>query len=152
MAKATATSRHPATPVKKTAKRQPASKSEAATRFTSVNNPGRGRPKGSKNKTTQLQILAAREAFAPMAKKALDIGAKHLNKCDLDGCQACQWWGKVAFDYHYGKPSQPIEFDSVALRTELQSIAVAANKPVEEIEREAEAAGLLIMSQHRKAG
>ncbi len=152
MAKATATSRQPATPVKKTAGGRSVSKAERATRFTSANNPGKGRPKGSKNKATQIQVQAAREAFEPMAMKALDIGQKHLNNCDLDGCGACQWWGHIAFQYHYGKPTQPIEIDAGALREELESIAVAAGKTVEQIEKEAEAAGLSILNKHRRTG
>ena len=103
-----------------------------------------GRPKGAKNKTTQLQILAARDAFAPMAKMALDKGNAHLEKCKLDGCGSCQWWGNIAFQYHYGKPMQPVEFDAVALRTELESIATAAGKSVEEITQEARAIGVRV--------
>lgn len=140
-----------------TAKRKPARarketvarRGDIATRFGSKNNPGTGRKKGSKNKQTTIQLQAAREAFAPMAKLALDKGHTHLLECELDGCQSCQWWGHVAFQYHYGKPTQPIEFDATALRTELEALAVAAGKTVDELEREAHDEGLLIMSRYR---
>ena len=111
----------------------------------------RGRPPGAKNKVTTEQRKAARELFTPLAEKALGKGKKHLNKCKLDGCLSCQFWAKISFDYAYGKPTQLIEFDPVALRTELESIAALAGKSVEEIEAEAAEAGVRVLSDYRGA-
>ena len=111
----------------------------------------RGRPPGAKNKVTSEQRQAARELFTPLAEKALDKGKKHLNKCKLDGCGSCQFWAKISIEYAYGKPSQPIEIDPVALRAELESIAALAGKSVEEIEAEAAEVGVRIMADYRRA-
>lgn len=109
----------------------------------------KGRPLGSKNKTTRIQLEAAKEAFAPMAKRALEIGAKHLEDCEINGCAACQWWAHEAFQYHYGKPIARIEVDQAALRTEMEAIAAATGKTVEEIEQEAHDAGIRIMARYQ---
>lgn len=111
-----------------------------------------GRPKGAKNKVTQLQLIAARDAFGPMAKLALTKGHEHLTKCKADICTVCVSWAKTAFEYVYGKPMQPIEFDIVKVRTELEELAVAAGKSVEQMEQEAQEQGLAVMSQYRRTG
>ena len=108
-----------------------------------------GRPKGALNKSTQASILAARESFAPLAKLGLAKGEAHLKGCKVDGCGSCQFWAQLSMTYVYGKPTQPIEFDSAAIREEIAALALASGKSVEEIEKDAEAAGLAIMSKHR---
>ena len=108
----------------------------------------RGRPPGAKNKVTTEQRKAARELFTPLAEKALSKGKKHLDNCKLDGCGSCQFWAKIAFDYAYGKPTQQLEFDPAALRTELESIAAAAGKSVGEIEQEAYEAGVRVLADY----
>ena len=110
-----------------------------------------GKKKGQKNKITVAQRETARQLFTPMAEKALKKGDVHLTKCTLDGCASCFQWAKVAFEYAYGKPTQPIEFDAAALRTELESIAAAAGKSVEEIAHEAREAGLRVMADYQGA-
>lgn len=111
-----------------------------------------GRRRGSKNKVTVAQRESARKLFTPMAEMALKKGNVHLAKCKLDGCVSCFQWAKISFDYAYGKPTQPIEFDAAALRTELESIAAAAGKSVEEIEGEAREAGLRVMADYQAVG
>ncbi len=110
-----------------------------------------GRKHGSKNKVTVAQRETARQLFTPLADKALKKGDAHLTKCKLDGCTVCFQWAKISFEYAYGKPTQPIEFDAAALRTELESIAAAANKSVEEIEQECRAAGIRVMGDYGQA-
>lgn len=148
----TAAAKKPAKARKEAAGKTQKQRGDIATRFGSRNNPSTGRKKGALNKTTQVQLQAARDAFAPMAKKALDKGNAHLEDCELDGCQACQFWGKLALEYHYGKPTQPIEIDAVALRTEMESIAATAGKSVEEIEKEAYDLGVRVMANYRGTG
>ncbi len=53
----------------------------------------KGRPKGARNKTTQLQLEAARDAFAPLAQLGLQKGLAHLTDCEVDGCGSCQHRG-----------------------------------------------------------
>ena len=107
-----------------------------------------GRPKGAKNKITREQLQAARQAFTPLANLALEKGHKHLKDCKLDGCVSCQFWAKISLEYVYGRPTQPIEIDPVALRTELEAIAAAAGKSVEEIEAEAHELGVRVMADY----
>ncbi len=147
-AKAKAKSESTATAVKQTVK----PRSNVSTRFTSKNNPGKGRPKGAKNKISSEQLQVARDAFTPMAKLGLEKGKTHLTKCKLEGCGACQFWAKLSFDYAYGKPTQPIEFNVAALNEELESIAAAAGKPVDEIKAEAREAGVRVMADYAVAG
>ena len=120
-----------------------------ASTYFKTGNPGKR--KGTKNKVTVAQRETARQMFTPMAKLGLKKGNAHLEKCKLDGCVSCQFWAKLSFEYAYGKPTQPIEFDAAALRTELESIAAAAGKSVEEIEHEAREAGLRVMSDYQGA-
>lgn len=87
-----------------------------------------------------------------MAELALNKGFKHLNGCKLDGCAVCLSYAKISFEYAWGKPTQPIEIDAVALRTEMESIAAAANKSVEAIEREAYELGVRVMANYRGTG
>ncbi len=143
-AKAKAKAEKPATPVKQTVK----PRGDISTRFTSKNNPGKGRPTGAKNKISSVQLQAAREAFTPLAKLGLEKGKTHLTKCKLEGCGACQFWAKLSFDYAYGKPTQPIEFNVAALNQELESIAAAAGKSVDEIKAEAREAGVRVMADY----
>ncbi len=107
-------------------------------------NPG-GRT-GRPNKITVKQRETARVIFTPLAEAGLKKGKKHLKDCKVNGCVSCWQWAKLALEYVYGKPTQPLEFDPVALRTELESIAVAANKTVEEIEQEAYDAGVRVLA------
>ena len=108
----------------------------------------RGRPPGAKNKVTTEQRKAARELFTPLAEAGLKKGKKHLDGCKLDGCMSCQFWAKLSFEYAYGKPTQPIEVNAVALRTEMESIAAAAGKSVDEIEQEAYEVGVRVMADY----
>ena len=115
----------------------------ASTQFKKGNPGGRtGRP----NKITTAQRQTARAIFTPLAEAGLKRGKAHLDKCKLDGCASCFQWAKPAMEYAYGKPTQPLEFDPVALRLELESIAVAANKTVAEIEQEAYDAGVRVLA------
>lgn len=109
-----------------------------------------GRPKGAKNKTTRIQIQAAMEAFSPLAKLALDKGHNHLKHCTIDGCGSCQWWGNIAFQYVYGKPTQPIDVDSSAIQEKLQELSELTGKTVEELERDAERAGFPVIKEGRR--
>ncbi len=117
----------------------------ASTQF-KTGNPGK--KKGTVTKITVAQRETARQLFTPLADKALKKGDAHLEKCKLDGCTVCFQWAKISFEYAYGKPTQPIEFDAAALRTELESIAATANKSVEEIEKECRAAGIRVMGDY----
>ena len=118
----------------------------ASTQFKQGNAGGK---KGRKNKVTVAQRETARQLFTPLAEVALGKGKKHLDDCKLDGCAVCIQWAKISFEYAYGKPTQPIEIDAAALRTELESIASAANKSVEEIEKEAYDLGVRVMADYR---
>ena len=118
----------------------------ASTQF-KQGNPGGVR--GRKHKVTVAQRETASQMFTPMAELGLKKGNAHLEKCKLDGCVSCQFWAKLSFEYAYGKPTQPIEFDAAALRTELESIAAAAGKSVEEIAHEAREAGLRVMADYQ---
>ena len=114
-----------------------------------------GRPKGSRNRITVAQRETARQLFTPLAKMALKKGKAHLKNCKLkmgEGCLSCQFWAKISFEYAYGKPTQPIEIDAVALRAEMEVIAVAAGKSVEEIEAEAYELGVRFMANYRGTG
>ncbi len=117
----------------------------ASTQFKKGNPGGKT---GRKNRVTVAQRETARQLFTPLADKALKKGDAHLTKCKLDGCTVCFQWAKISFEYAYGKPTQPIEFDAAALRTELESIAAAANKSVEEIEQECRTAGIRVMGDY----
>ncbi len=86
-----------------------------------------------------------------MAELGLKKGNAHLDKCKLDGCVSCQFWAKLSFEYAYGKPTQPIEFDAAALRIELESIAAAAGKSVEALEAECREVGVRVMGDYRAA-
>ena len=105
-----------------------------------------GKKRGTKNKVTVAQRETARQLFTPLAEAGLKKGKGHLDECKTSGCLSCQFWAKLAIEYAYGRPTQPIEYDPVALRTELESIAVAAGKTVEEIEQEAYDAGVRILA------
>ena len=124
----------------------------ATTQFKQGNPGGK---KGRKHKVTVAQRETARQLFTPLAEKALEKGRDHLNNCELkkgEVCASCQFWAKISFDYAYGKPTQPIEIDAVALRTEMESIAAAAGKSVEEIEKEAYDLGVRTMANYRGTG
>ena len=86
-------------------------------------------------------LLSAREAFAPMAELAIERGNKHLNDCEKDECATCRHYEAIAIVYAYGKPTQPIDIDSRALREELEKLAEQTGRSVEELEREAEQVG-----------
>lgn len=109
-----------------------------------------GRPKGSRNKVTQAMLLSAREAFAPMTELAIERGTKHLNDCGKVGWATCRHYEAIANAYAYDRPTQPLDIDSSALRQELEKLAELSGKSVDEVEREAELAGLLLF-RHRGA-
>lgn len=115
-----------------------------------------GRPKGTKNKTTRIMLESAREAFDPMARLALTVGYDHLKAhaadkdVDAGACGACQHWAGVAIPYVYGKPSQPLDIDSSALREQLEALATEVGKTVEELEYEAEQAGIPLIRDGRR--
>ena len=121
----------------------------ASTQFKTGNPGGK---KGRKNRVTVAQRETARQLFTPLAEAALKKGDAHLEKCKLDGCVSCQFWAKISFEYAYGKPTQPIEIDAVALRTEMEAIAAAAGKSVEEIEKEAYDLGVRVMANYKGTG
>ena len=102
--------------------------------------PGPGRPKGSKNKLTKEGLLAAREAFEPINKRALELMRRHLDfhlaaqnaivgllsagvageqllvlmQLDADlmrgNCPTCRHIFTLSSEYTYGKPTQRVEF------------------------------------------
>ena len=130
---------------------KPSGPGRASTQF-KKGNPGK--QKGTKTKITVAQRDTARQIFAPLADRAIEKGEEHLNNCELKAgevCMNCQFWAKISIEYAYGKPSQPIEIDPVALRAELESIAALAGKSVEEIEAEAAEVGVRVMADYRGA-
>lgn len=106
-----------------------------------------GRPKGARNKVTQQMLLSAREAFVPMAELTVKRGTKHLRECKESDCTACRHYETHALNYAYGKPTQVVDIDSSLLREELEKLAQAAGKSIEEVERDAERAGLVLFKQ-----
>ena len=102
--------------------------------------PGPGRPRGSKNKLSKQAALAAKDAFAPISERALELMGRHLDfhlaaqnlivelltagvageqllvlaQLDIDlmrgNCPTCRHIFTLSSEYTYGKPTQRHEF------------------------------------------
>lgn len=128
-------------------RKERASERDGKGRFTK-DNPGR--PKGSKNKVTVSQMEAAREMFSPIAEAALKKGTAHINKCNMIGCADCRWIVPIAWQYTFGKPTQPIDVDMPRLERKLAELSEQTGKSVEELLIEAERDGLPFIASGRR--
>ncbi len=114
-----------------------------------------GRPRGSRNKVTVAMLQSAREAWGPMAEETIKRGTAHFKVCRVvyekaGECGTCRHYENMAVPYVYGKPTQPIDIDSSKLREELEALAALFGKSVEEVERDAEKAGMAVITGGRR--
>lgn len=83
-----------------------------------------GRPKGAKNKTTQLASITAREAFSHLVGPVLKAVSKHLKEhTGKEDCATCRHAWDVVLGYNFGKPTQRVEVDVAAVRARAREVA-----------------------------
>ena len=109
-----------------------------------------GKKKGTKNKVNVLMLESAREAFAPMAELTIKRGTEHLSECEEDECIRCRHYESLAIPYVYGKPTVAIDIDSSALEAQIQELMELSGKSREEVERDAERAGMAVIGNGRR--